>query len=329
VLIFDPNLTGFEYGMQRDFEQTIREETDGLDYALPSKKLFNRFGPGMRGWNLRKFIPKETCNLPDHQLWIPLMGPELFPFWRRKNWDNGKKKIVVYLFDTLNHQGQYIKEMVAEGKIDYLVTSFPNSVNWLETITKRKWHSVPQGINTSRFYPLKDSENPQIAFSSYGRRLPEFHKVLKLFCEKNKQHYDFTVTQGLIPGSDPCDNYGIYAWHLRQSWFTVCWPVELTNPQRAPTFSPMTCRWFEAAASGSIIIGQPPKDPAFEEFFGKDFVEKIDPNSSQKDQETRLNQLWEKREELRSIKKKVLQERISQWTWSNRVQQIKSIVGTN
>ena len=40
-----------------------------------------------------------------------------------------------------------------------------------------------------------------------------------------------------------------------QRWFTFGWPVEFTHPDRVKTFSPITCRWFEAAASGAVVVG--------------------------------------------------------------------------
>lgn len=323
MLIVSQNLNGFEYGAQRDFEQTICDVTGFEKRSLKEIASSKWLTPGTRYWKYRRLFPLHGVTLPDGPQWMVLMGPESFPYWRFRSWDKSAGPIVVYLFDTLVHQLSYIKEMINCGRIDVLITSFPNAVEWLNFETRRNWFSVVQGVCTKRFFPIDN--DPCIAFTSYGRRLPKLHEAIRNFCKRTKQHYEFSVSQGIIPGTDPTDAYESYAWHLRNSWFNVCWPVEITNPKRAPTFSPLTCRWFEAAASGSIIIGKPPMESDFEKYFSDQLVESIDPDGTESYLLSRLEYLWENRQELRQKKLKLLQDRIPLWTWESRVKQISEI----
>jgi hypothetical protein len=163
---------------------------------------------------------------------------------------------------------------------------------------------------------------PTIAFSSYGRRLPKLHEAINNFCSKRKLHYDFSVSDSLNKSVESLENYQIYSWHLRHSWFNIGWSVETTNPDRAADFSPMTCRWFEAAASGSIVLGDAPRDPAMEQCFGKRFVIPVNPNDSVPTLEEQLDDLWKQRHQLREQRLELAQSHLTRWTWEGRIRDL-------
>ncbi len=152
-----------------------------------------------------------------------------------------------------------------------MITSFHGAVPMLERETGRPWAAVAQGVKADRFAPVPGSERG-IALSSYGRRLESVHEGLEHACDGAGLYYDATVAASVKRSVPPSYLYKQYAWHLRHSWFTVAWPVELTSPARAGGLSPMTCRWFEAASAGTTIVGRPPADPIFEELFGEGAV---------------------------------------------------------
>jgi hypothetical protein len=254
------------------------------------------------------------------------MGPEDFPLWFHKGWDRHAGAKVLYLYDSFEGQLPTIRRLLARTRWDLTITSFPAAVSMLEQATQRKWHAVLQGVQPGRFFPLPEGEEPAIAFSSYGRRVPAVHAAVRAFAVKNGLHYDYTVAAGLQPDADPRENYGIYAWHLRQSWFTFGWPVERTNPGRAKTFSPITCRWFEAAASGTVILGEGPKDPVFEATFGPNGVVPFDPTAPAGAMADRLAELWQNRHTLRAQALSATRLRAAGWTWECRARQILALL---
>lgn len=333
VVLTDPRLVGFPYGMQRDFESEIVRLTGGRLHPVPDRglhPLVERYThPSTRYAPLGKLVPKHTVeDLTADTLWVVLMGPEEFPFWFHRGWDRNAGRTLLYLFDSFEAQVPQIRKLLAAGRWDVLVTSFPAAVPMLERETGRRWHAVPQGVMPDRFHLLPEGEEPVIAFSSYGRRWPALHDAIKGFCQRKRLHYDYTVAAGLQPNTDPRDNYDILAWHLRQSWFTVGWPVELTNPNRVRTFSPITCRWFEAAAAGAVVVGGPPTDPAFDELFGPGFVELILPDADAAGLANRLDELWERRRELRADRLRRHRERWPTWTWEARVRRMQTLLNT-
>ena len=322
-LLHQPNLHGFEYGMLYDFEASIAGLQNAQLLVAPKSPwpipIACRLLPVTKYRMLHGISPKWANPVEADEIWSILMGPEAYPLWHYRSWANKVGKSVLYLFDTLRHQLSTIKKLLIATKWDDLITSFPMSVPLLENATGRKWRSIPQAVDLNRFYPLQEDTEPTIAFSSYGRRLPKVHDALLRLCSRRKLHYDYSISSSLSPSVSSTENYDIYAWHLRQSWFNVCWPVETTNPERAAGFSPLTCRWFEAAASGATVIGDSPLDPTMKRCFGDNFVEEIDYQSTSANIEDQLEDLWVRRRSLKTIRRSLHRDNSQMWSWKNRV----------
>jgi hypothetical protein len=325
IVLTDPDLNGFEYGMLRDFEEEIIRVTSGHPVVMPKRKLpqfiEDRIGHGTRYGNFRKFIPKVECNLKADVLWVILMGPENFPLDLFKNWDRHVGVKILYIFDTFEGQLPSIRRVLQSANWDLVITSFHGALPFLEEQTQHKWYAIPQGVKLDRFKPVTKEEK-LISFSAYGRRLQNVHNSIKEYCLQTDKYYEYTTTTGLQPQLDPCENYRQYAWHLSHSFFTFSWAVEVTNPKRVLTFSPITCRWFEAAASGTIILGQAPKDPEFEKIFGSDLVIPIDYMQSQDKLELFWQELWENRLYYFQSALKSREKLGNQWSWESRINEI-------
>jgi len=300
VLIKDRDLNGWEYGMLRSFEKAIIKETNANRVEIPDyaydKNVRKYFGHGMKRGQYRRYFPKHDFEIETDVAWYILMGPENYRLDLYKNWDKGCKKKILYLYDTLPSQYPLIKRLFSNNNWDILITSFNDAVADLESITGRKWHCIEQAADADLFKPVPFTERV-IHFSSYGRRHTALHDALIEFCAVNKLYYDFTTHDGRHPTADSTELYKQYGWHLAHSLFTFSWPVELTNPQRAGHLKPVTCRWFEGVAAGTIIAGQPPANAAFNKYFGNDMVVKIEFNSTKKEYLKNLDVLFNKREE--------------------------------
>jgi hypothetical protein len=197
----------------------------------------------------------------------------------------------------------------------------------LERETGRPWAAVAQGVNPDRFAPVPGADRG-IALSSYGRRVEAVHTALDRACEGAGLYYDATVAASIKRSVSPRYLYKQYAWHLRHCWFTVAWPVELTSPSRAGGLSPMTCRWFEAAAAGTTIVGKPPEDPVFEELFGKDAVVPLDPAlRTANEVREAFGGIWARREEHLATAMARREARLGRWTWEARVKEMMALAG--
>jgi hypothetical protein len=332
VVVSNLPLNGFEYGVLRDFEDEVIRVTGAELVAMPKRQLpkfiGHRIGHGTRYSSLRRFIPKVEHNFKADVLWSILMGPENFSLDLFKNWDQGVGIKVLYLFDTFERQLPSIRRVLQSTHWDYTITSFHGAIPFLEEQTQRKWYAVPQGVKLERFQPVS-KEGKVISFSAYGRRLEKIHNSIKEYTSQTGKYYDYTTAASLQSQINPREPYGQYAWHLTHSFFTFCWPVELTHPKRVLTFSPITCRWFEAAASGTVILGQAPKDPIFNEIFGSELVVPIDSTDSHENLKSTWEMLWKNRHEHLQTARKTRDLLAKNWSWESRILEILKIINAS
>lgn len=332
VLLTVPGSHGFQYGMLRDFEAEIVRLTGAAVVPIPEwpapAAVRGRLAHGTRFAPLRPFVPKRGGFSVDADvLWLVLMGPEASWLDLFRAWDQRVGYRIVYVYDTFAEQLPALRRLAAAAKWDLMITSFPDAVPMLRRETGRDWIAVPQGVLVDRFAPVS-AEKREIGVSSYGRRVEAIHGAIDRWSDDTGVFYDATIAATLNRSVSSAYLYKQYAWHLRHSWFTVAWPVELTNPSRAGELSPVTCRWFEAAASATTMIGAPPKDPAFKELFGEGAVLPLDP-APRSPGETReaIAALWEKRHEHLRVAEARRAERIANWTWEARVREILKRAG--
>lgn len=332
VLLTVPESHGFQYGVLRDFEDEIVRITGAAVAPMPTWEgpaaLQGRLAHGTRYAPLRRlFGSRGRFQVDADVLWLVLMGPESSSLDLFHGWDARVGYRIVYVYDTFPEQIPALRRLVAAAKWDLMITSFHGSVPMLERETGRPWAAVAQGVKADRFDPLPGAER-SIAVSSYGRRVEAVHAALDRFCDGEGLYYDASVTATVRPSVSSRYLYKQYAWHLRRSWFTVAWPVELTHPARAGGLSPMTCRWFEAGASATTMIGRPPEDPVFAELFGAGAVIPLDP-APRSPRETReaIAALWADREAYLRRAEALRTARIGRWTWEARVREILALAG--
>lgn len=327
VVLRNPLLSGWEYGMLRALENEIVLQTGARIVEMPSygwQPVLQRSGHGMRLSGVRKWLLKKELEIDADVLWCILMGPENFTLDLYNGWQKAKHRIV-YLFDTLPPQYPVIRELFSGNNFTTRITSFADAKNDLEKISGQPWHAVEQAGTDGLFRPAPFEEKV-IHFSSYGRRWPAFHEALQEFCRENGLYYDFTTHDGRHPAAPTDELYRQYAWHLNHSLFTVSWPVELTNAARAAHLHPVTCRWFEAACSGTVILGRKPGNPLFDNYLFNNAVVDLDPLASKEKIKTGLAEIWSRRESLSQYAFQNWQARQKELTWTNRVNRMLQLL---
>lgn len=332
VLLRDPGVFGWEYGVLRAFEDEIVRQTGADVVELKPNPLVarwaRRLNRGGRWTELSTHVPKRKLVLPadTRAVWSILMSPHesrqhLFSGWQRANC-----RRLVYIFDTLPSQIPWIPRSLVDA-FDIRITSFNDAVPLLERATSARWFHVDQAASLAEFRSVPGAEKV-IHFAAYGRRQDKAHEATKLFCRSRDLFYDYSTHPVIEAWAKPEEFYHEYAWHLSHAQFVYCWPVELTSPSRARELRPITCRWFEAVAAGAVTIGAVPDNPHFRKVFGDDFVQPLDVSGSVDAVVAQLEQLWSRREALlhrAAERRRSLAPRVD---WSCRVQEMLALLET-
>lgn len=318
-----------EYGTLSEFVEIIISKTGAklIHAGTPSLAgVEKKIGHGMRLDFLRKYAPKKELQEKGDVLWVPLMAPEDFSLDLYRGWEQSFGVKVLYLFDTLPHQYKLIKKITDSYQFDLLITSFAVAVKPLEALTKRKWLAVPQGVLLERFRPdlSRENEMPHVYAASFGRRLETFHDFMQNWSEKRKLEYRYSTIHKDRSFDDIKKSYREYSEILKNSFLNICWPIEKTNPERAGNLSPITCRWFEAAAAGNTIVGKAPKDETMRDLFGENPVIEVPENPKLWD--GFLSDIEKNKKLLREEALKRIESHSHKWSWAARVEEVQHYI---
>ena len=327
ALLSNTTSHGFQYGSLRDLEDEVVRLTGAARISMPEWRgpapIRARLAHGTRYAPLRRFVPAQAgFEVDTDVLWVILMGPEGSSLDLLRAWDGKVGTRILYLFDTFEEQLPSLRVLLAAARWDYVITAFHGAVPMLERETGRRWDAVAQGVKLDRFAPVPSARRV-IPISSYGRRVELVHRAIDAWSTERGLHYETSIAASVQRTIDPRYLYRQYAWHLRHSQFSVCWPVELTHPSRAGSLSPITCRWFESAAAATPMIGTPPKDAMFAQLFGADAVIPFDPAPrSSGEVRDALDALFRDRDVHLARALALRAERAGTWTWEARVREM-------
>lgn len=309
-------------------QNAIQMATNADTLFLPDLSRFEKyFIQGSQWRKCRKLIKKKKLNINSNiqVLWYILMGPENYRLDLFTGFEDVTHKII-YFFDTLPHQIDLINNLKLNKYFSLRISSFNDSILFLQERTNYKWHYIPQASCRPN-KTIDKIDDKKIAFCSYGRGSEKLNHVIRKFCKKNFIYFDFThESQGNLKSSN-FDLYKSYLWHTSMSIFNVSFAVEVTNPERAGFLSPITCRWFEAILSSNIVIGQAPRNPEFKKIFPSNFVQNINLNCSEEEIYQQIQNLWDNREVLfKSIYDGISDSMFYLYEWEFRVLEICNLL---
>jgi hypothetical protein len=213
------------------------------------------------------------------------------------------RRVVVYVFDAWVSSTAALRRYSRLWQLcDKVYVSFPAAVDaWHEHISCPVEY-IPQAIDPARFHPQRARP---IDVLSVGRRLESVHRHLLGIAARRDLWYQFSESRAPV-AIDLADSQFLLARLCRSARVQICWPVEVThaemrrNGYTPPDGSPITARWFEAAASGSVVMGAKPASTEFDRLFpSQAFVREL-PRASASDVERELMNALADDEDLHS-----------------------------
>jgi len=193
-------------------------------------------------------------------------------------------RVAIYIFDSwTSRSGALLRYRRLWELCDHVFISFPRTLTTYRRMLDCPVTYLPQAIEPTTFHAGR-TERP-IQVLSIGRRLESVHQTLLALSARDDLWYHYSEFRA--PQAINLAESQILLGRLCQSaQIQVCWPVEVTHAVEARSGylpidgSPITARWFEAAASGSVVVGARPTDGEFDALFPyPGFVREIKPSS--------------------------------------------------
>jgi len=230
-----------------------------------------------------------------------------------------RKKRYVYFFDAWTKEQPEIIDFIRRCKIDQVFVSASQAATGLnEKLGRTLANWIPDGIDISAYkqfpYNQKDIDIVQI-----GRKYDWYHEQILPFFNKTNKVYLYEKTKGTIifPTREDFIN------GLARSKISVCFPSNITHPERAGVVETMTNRYLQSIASKCLIVGHAPQDMI--ELFDYNPVIEINRDAPVEQLKTILDHYSDY---IPLIEKNY--ETVSKYhTWKNRWEQIKNLLSKN
>lgn len=320
-------ITGNE-GEERPSETVIREFEEAIgesefirelrtDSYVISRLIFRLWKSGLLSGNLKNplfrffkliFGGRKNCL-------IVLMGPR-FPKCFPNVFTNGLKAI--YLFDAWPSYFNYILRFVNDFEINYLFVSSKQAAESLNLlIGKNNVFWVPEGVKPVD-YKFLPAANRNIDVLSFGRGYNSFHlSIVEKLAQKKVNYMFSSANEKLFPDKDS------FTDGLSKAKISVCFPTNVTHPERADGVETMTNRFLQSMASKCLVLGKAPEEMI--QLFGYNPVVEADMENAS-EQITGILKNFENYRELIEMNYQTLVENHS---WSKRWEQISTILSEN
>jgi hypothetical protein len=149
---------------------------------------------------------------------------------------------------------------------DHVFLYYRNSVKPLAKRITSRCSYLPPGVDTIRLCPYPEAPERSVDVYSIGRRSAVTHQALLEMAAKRDLFYiyDSTTADQVI---DPDEHRDLFANIVKRSRYFIVNPGLIDRPEVRGEQIEVGNRYFEAAASGTLMIGERPQNDAFAELF--------------------------------------------------------------
>ena len=231
-----------------------------------SRALARAFTPGLN-------VPRLTR---EYELFFPVFNHpfELFalaavPDWRRRC------RVAACLVSELWVQElpEYLVELLAE--FDHVFLALRHPVPDVARVVGKPCTYLPLAADVLRFAPAPGRTERPIDVVNIGRRSEETHSaLLRLAREKRFFYYYDTVRPSGPGGKQMTFSVGNAAEHrlllaslLQRSRYYVANRARVNEPEQTIGQEEISGRFYEGAAAGAVLIGEPPRSEEFRSQF--------------------------------------------------------------
>lgn len=183
------------------------------------------------------------------------------------NW-RAKCKKAVCLIDELwvTQMDSYHNFLRLLEKFDAVVLYYSQSVGPLNERIGQKCIFMPPAIDTIRFCPYPNPPERAVDVYSVGRRSAVTHRtLLRMAAEDGVFYlYDSTSADQVL---EPTEHRDLFANIMKRSRYFIVNPGLIDRPDIRGGQIEIGYRYFEAAASGAIMLGERPGNGEFEKLF--------------------------------------------------------------
>lgn len=183
-----------------------------------------------------------------------------------KNWRRRCRYAVCWLEELWVDWLQWENDLRPLRDFDHVMLTFAQTAEPLSKAIDRPCSYLPPAADTLTFCPFPDPPPRSIDVYSMGRRSEKTHQVLLERARSSNFSYLYdTRTDGPVSGW--AEHRFLLANTIKRSRYFVTYKAKVGAEDQTKAQEELGSRFFEGAAAGAVLLGEPPKAASF----GRDF----------------------------------------------------------
>ena len=275
------------YCLAYEFEDAFAAVTDAqridatdlpaLEFSRRAYKLA-RLASGSLGFArwLAPYPRNKVILERDFELFFPVFSHayELYSLAMIPNWRQRCGKAACFITEVWSDRlPEYLLELLSA--FDHVFVGFRHSVNDVARITGRPCTYLPLAVDVPRFVPASRDSQRLIEVCNIGRRSPVTHKALLEDTAQRQSfyYYDTVAASGAdlkhrtFRVESPHEHRRMLATLLKHSRYYIANRSYVNVPEFTASRDEISARFYEGAAAGAVMIGEPPRTEEFKQQF--------------------------------------------------------------
>ena len=212
----------------------------------------------------------------DYELFFPIFSNafQLYSLATIPNWRQRCRKAACFITEVwADVLPNYLLELLSE--FDHIFLGLRHCVQDVARVTGRPCSYLPLATDILRFAPTSSDQSRPIDVCNIGRRSPVTHRALLEEAERRGSFYYYDTVAA--SGSDlkqrtfrvdsPHEHRIMLATLLKHSRYFIANRSHVNNPEFTAGRDEISARFYEGAAAGTVMIGEPPHTEEFNRQF--------------------------------------------------------------
>ncbi len=169
---------------------------------------------------------------------------------------------------------QYLMELIKQ--FDHIFVGLHHCVEEVAAITGKPCTYLPIGIDALKFSPYPAMPARNIDVCNIGRRSDITHNALLTLEQQRSFYYYDTISSRSVVNAEKQSTFHVKSHRehrlllanlLKRSRYFIANRAFVNDPKRTGGNGEIPSRFFEGAAAGTVMLGEPPKTNVFKEYF--------------------------------------------------------------
>ncbi|MEM9273084.1 MAG: glycosyltransferase [Cyanobacteria bacterium P01_F01_bin.143] len=164
---------------------------------------------------------------------------------------------------------------------DHIFIGVKHCVKAFEERYERPCSYLPPAVSTQRFCPYPNPPQRTIDVSYMGRRQSDIHNSLKQLSNQKDFFYYYDTIKGKFMVNNHQEHRDLFASILHRCRYTIAYYAKFNSTEETGGIQEIGYRFFECTASGTVLLGMPPNNKEFSQYFDwEDPIIKVDPRTT-------------------------------------------------